>query len=126
MSATGHEWRRRRQAAQRVMDALKGRDLKAFVKDENLPCEPNREALAQYMPRYDRVALQAMVERLERSTSQAAPKPAPEPQDAVFDLSGNWMQARAQVRDALGMEKVPGNKAEAAEALRAAGYQVKE
>lgn len=44
----------------------------------------------------------------------------------AFDLSGAWMKTRAQVRDTLGMDRVPKNKAEAREMLEAAGYEVTE
>jgi len=45
---------------------------------------------------------------------------------SVFDLSGNWMQKRAQVRDTLGLDSVPRNKDEARVLLEDAGYEVME
>lgn len=45
---------------------------------------------------------------------------------SVFDLSGNWMQKRAQVRDTLGLDSVPKNKDEARVLLEDAGYEVTE
>jgi len=44
----------------------------------------------------------------------------------AFDLSGKWMQKRAEVRDALGASQVPKDKTEARAWLIEAGYQVKE
>jgi hypothetical protein len=43
---------------------------------------------------------------------------------SVFDLSGNWMQKRAEVRDTLGLDSVPKNKDEARVLLEGAGYEV--
>jgi hypothetical protein len=45
---------------------------------------------------------------------------------SVFDLSGNWMQKRAEVRDTLGLDSVPKNKDEARVLLEGAGYEVTE
>ena len=43
-----------------------------------------------------------------------------------FDLSGNWMKARADVKAELGLESVPESKGQARELLESAGYTVSE
>lgn len=43
----------------------------------------------------------------------------------VFDMGGSWMKVRSQIKEALGLEKVPKNKDEARVLLEDAGYEVR-
>lgn len=85
MSATGHELRRREAAAQQVIDALGDGDVRQFVKDENLPCEPTLSAVAAYLPTHDRVSLEAMAARVTGRSSARRDAPADDAEDAADD-----------------------------------------
>lgn len=65
------------------------------------------------------------VGRVEEVQGSAEPAQPIEGRKAeAFDLSGNWMQTRAAVKDTLGLDKAPKSKADAAKLLTEAGYTV--
>lgn len=69
-------------------------------------------------------------QQTETQSDKSVPVPTAWPAEhdsrPVFNLGGNWMQRRAEVRDALQLDKVPGSKAEARAYLSRAGFQVRE
>lgn len=64
--------------------------------------------------------------REEQKQAQRGPLTESLRERPQFDLSGHWLKTRAQVRDELGMSRVPTSKDEARAMLEDAGYEVTE
>lgn len=76
MSATGHMMRLRERTANKLMERLEGTSLSAFVAREELPVEPDKESVRDYVQRQHPSIIEAMIERVDtrrkrRRTSRA-------------------------------------------------------
>lgn len=109
MSATGHQRRRRMTAAEQVINS--GADLRQFVKENELDCEPTPEGVyAEVMRRGDYDALRYMAENM-------GSEPEPEPSDGPDLHEMRASEVRAYAEEMLGYD--PRTKKAAIAALEA-------
>lgn len=70
MSATGHMMRVREQAANQLMERLEGASLSAFVAREELPVNPDKESVHDYVRRQHPSIIEGMIQRLDNRRSK--------------------------------------------------------